>query len=304
MSRTVAAHLALIGANLLYGVNYSIAKYPMPEYIKPTAFVLIRVVIGGLLFWMLHALVVKERIAKRDIPLLMLCGVCGVAANQLMFITGLSMTTEINAALMMITTPVLVPVLAHFIMGDRSSLLTIIGIALGASGAALIIAFGKDLQFGSDTWAGDLLIFLNAASWSLYLVIAKPLLKRYSAVTVIKWTFFFGLMIVAFFGVPAIGSAEPAVWDWKVWSSIGYVVICATFLAYLLNIFGLRYLSPSVVGIYIYSQPFIAWVVATIISSDKLTWIKVIAGVLIFIGVMMVSRIGPFRARREKVPST
>jgi drug/metabolite transporter (DMT)-like permease len=297
MSRTVSAHLALIGANLLYGVNYTIAKYPMPDYVKPFGFVLIRVIVGGFLFWLLHMLMVKERIMRRDLPLLMLCGVCGVAANQLMFISGLNLTTEINASLIMITTPVLVPVLAHFLIGERIRLLGTIGIILGASGAFLIIAFGKDLHFGSETWSGDLLIFLNAASWALYLVIAKPLLTRYSAVTVIKWTFLFGFFIVAVFGIPAIGHAEPATWDWKVWASIGYVVVGATFLAYLLNIFALSRLTPSVVGIYIYSQPFIASIVAMIVSADRLTWTKVIAAVLIFTGVLLVSRIDPFRFR-------
>jgi drug/metabolite transporter (DMT)-like permease len=299
MTRTWPAHLALIGANLLYGVNYAIAKYPMPDYVKPAGFVLIRVVVGGLLFWLLHALVISERIRRRDIPLFMMCGLFGVAANQLMFISGLNLTTEINASLIMITTPVLVPLLAHFIIHDRVGLQSMIGIALGATGAFMLIAFGQDLEFGSHTWRGDLLIFLNAASWALYLVIAKPLLRRYNTVTVIKWTFIFGFFIITIFGIPAILDVDLRAWDWRVWASIGFVVIGATFLAYLFNIFGLSRLSPSVVGIYIYSQPFIASLLAMFISSDRLTLTKIIAAVLIFTGVMLVSGIGPFRNKAE-----
>ena len=297
MSRILAAHLALIAANLLYGINYSIAKYPMPENITPFAFVLIRVVVSGLLFWLLHALTVRERIANRDIPLFILCGLSGVSANQLMFIGGLNITTEINASLIMITTPVLVPFLAYFIIKARVTLLTVIGITLGAIGASWIIVFGQDFTFSSQTRAGDLLIFLNAVSYALYLVIAKPLLRKYNPITVIMWTFVLGFPVVFLFGFPSFVDIAWSSFDWKVWTSIGFVVIGATFLAYLLNVIALAHVNSSVVGIYIYSQPFIASVVAMAIGSDRLTITKIIAAVLIFTGVMLVSRIGPFRKR-------
>lgn len=301
--RTWPAHLALILVNVTYGLNYSIASYAMDSAIHPFALVLMRVTIAGLLFWLLHAMVVREKVRRKDIPLLALLGLFGVAANQLMFLAGLDRTTEINASLIMITTPVLVLFLAHFVIKERITPLKLLGIALGWAGAFLIIGFGRDFSFGSETWQGDLLVFLNASSYGLYLVLAKPLLKRYNPITVIKWAFLFGLVYVSFFGIPQLANTEWSSFSARSWLSITYVVLGATFLVYVLNLFALSRVSPTVVSIYIYSQPLIASVVALLISSDVITWSKVIAAVLIFTGVMLVSGIGPF-ARRNASPSS
>jgi drug/metabolite transporter (DMT)-like permease len=294
MSRIWAAHLALVGVNVLYGLNYSIASYAM-QAVHPFTLVLLRVLTAGTLFWLWHSIAIREKVRRRDIPLLALLGLFGVASNQLMFLLGLHNTTEINASLIMITTPVLVLFLSHFLIRERITGLKLLGIALGGAGAFLIIGFGRDFSFGSTTWKGDLLVFLNALSYGLYLVLAKPLLARYNAITVIKWAFLFGLLIVAGFGGPHASDTTWSAIESRSWWAIAYVLICTTFLAYLLNMFALNRVNPSVVSIYIYSQPLIASTVALIRVSDVVTWTKVVAAVLIFAGVMLVSGVGSGR---------
>ena len=285
------AHLALLTANVIYGLNYSIAKIALPEYIKPLGFVFIRVSVALLLFWLIHNLTIKEKVRLGDIPRLALCGIFGVALNQLMFFKGLAITTEINASLIMITTPILVLLMSHFIIKERITLTKTFGIFCGALGAFLLIAFGKSFTFGSETTLGDIFILINAASYALYLVIVKPLMERYQPLTVIKWVFLFGFIIVAISGFEQFRAIEFHTFTFQVWFSVLYVVIATTFLAYLLNIFALSKVNPSIVGVYIYSQPLIASLVAIYIGNDQLTMVKLVAAVLIFAGVYLTTNL-------------
>ena len=264
------AHLALLIANLIYGVNYTMAKIALPKYIKPFGFIFVRVAIAGSLFWLFH-LTIREKVKTKDLLRLAICGLFGVAINQLLFFQGLSMTTEINASLLMITTPILVLTLGHFLIGERITWLKMLGIFLGAGGAFLLIGFGKDFSFGASTSWGDILVLINATSYALYLVLVKPLMSKYHPLTVIKWVFLFGFIIVAIAGWRQFEQIEWSTFDWKVWSSVVYVVFGTTFLAYLLNIFALSRVQPSTVSVYIYSQPLVATLVSVSVGNDVLT---------------------------------
>src|SRR3954468_23503174 len=106
MSKTLQAHLALLIVNLIYGANYSIAKEVMPAYVQPFAFVLMRVGGALILFWIVSSIFVREKVDKKDFPRLALLAVFGVACNQLLFLKGLSITTPINASIIMISNPI------------------------------------------------------------------------------------------------------------------------------------------------------------------------------------------------------
>lgn len=291
MKGNTAAHLALLIANIFYGINYTVAKIALPAFIKPFGFILIRVSLATLLFWIIHLIFIREKIEKKDIPLLFICGIFGVAINQMLFFKGLSITTEINASLIMITAPVMVLILSALLIRERITAIKIVGVILGASGAFLLIGFGNSFTLGMGTSVGDLFIFLNATSYSLYLVIVKPLMAKYHPLTIIKWVFTFGFPFVLFFGWEQLTEVDWTTFDWKVWFSVFYVVIAATVAAYTLNIFALSKVNPSLVSIYIYSQPVIATFIAIAIGSDQLNVIKLIAAALIFSGVYLVSNV-------------
>lgn len=293
MNKTVQAHLAILLANIIYGANYSIAKEVMPAYIQPFAFVLIRVGGALTLFLMVSTLIVKEKIDKKDIPRLALLGVCGVAINQLMFLKGLSLTTPINASIIMISNPIVVLLFAAIALKEKIGINKIIGILLGVGGALLLLLFNKSFSFGSETIFGDIMILINSISWAFYVVLAKPLMKKYNAFTVVKWVFLFGFVYVLPFGC-----TEMTLVDWKsipliAWYCILFVVIATTFLAYIFNTYALKALSPSVVSIYIYLQPFIATVIAVLFGKDELDARKIISALMIIAGVYLVSM--PFK---------
>lgn len=283
------AHLAILGANLIYGINYSIAKEVMPEYISPFGFIFCRVLGALLLFWMLSLWMKKEKIEKKDWKVLLLCGLFGVAGNQLMFFYGLNLTTPINAAIIMTSNPILVLIMAASLIGERITPKKVSGIFLGLAGAAGLILHGNQLSVSEDHFVGDLFIFLNATSYAIYLVLVKPLMYKYEATTVIKWVFLFGFFIVTPFGFNEFLTIEWANFTPSIWWAFIFVVVGTTFLAYLFNIYGLKQLNPSVVSTYIYSQPLIATVVALIMQQDEIDAIKIISATLIFIGVYLVS---------------
>lgn len=290
MNTTLKAHFALLGANIIYGVNYTIAKDLMPNYITPFGLVFCRVVGALSLFWIIHSFN-YEKVEKKDFLLLAACGFFGVFANQLMFLYGLDNTTPINAGIIMTSNPILVLIASAIILKNRITLTKVSGIALGIAGALLLLLFKKDFSFGSTTLKGDLFIFLNAISYGIYLVIAVPLMRKYKPITVVKWVFTFGLIFVFPFGIEQFTEIEWTAFPLKIWFEFAFVVIATTFFAYLLNIYGLQKLNPSVVSTYIYLQPLLAAIFAIWLGKDSLDWIKIVAALLIFSGVYLVSKI-------------
>ncbi len=289
MTKNLKAHLALLSANLIYGANYTIAKIALPEFVKPLGFILMRVTFAMLIFAFIQFTFIKEKVENKDILLLFFCAVFGIAVNQMMFFQGLSRTTEINASILMITTPILVIVFSYFILKEKITSKKILGVILGAIGAAMIILMGGSFSLGSDTLLGDLYIFINAASYGIYLVIAKPLMIKYHPFTILKWIFFFGFFMITPFGYEQFSQIDWGSFTTAAYLSVGYVLFFATFLAYLCNAIALNFASPSLVSAYIYSQPLIATIIAISFGKDSLTPVKIIAAILIFTGVYLVN---------------
>tara|TARA_R110002049_G_scaffold280816_3_gene460252 strand:+ start:1733 stop:2635 length:903 start_codon:yes stop_codon:yes gene_type:complete len=290
LSKTVKAHLALLGANLIYGVNYSIAKLVMPEFIEPFGFIFCRVLGALLLFWGLHAFMKSEKIDRKDYWRLFICGAFGVAGNQLSFFYGLNITTPINAAIIMTSNPVLVLIMSSIILKERISGIKLGGIFLGLSGAVGLILFNNSLSISTENIAGDLFIFINATSYAIYLVLVKPLMNKYEPITVMKWVFLFGFLFVFPFGFNQFTEIDWNSFTSNTWLAFLFVVIATTFFAYLFNIYALKSVNPSVVSIYIYSQPIVATMVALLIGQDELNLLKMVSALMIFVGVYMVSR--------------
>ncbi len=283
--------MALFIANLIYGINYTVAKEVMPTFIKPFGFILVRAIGASLLFWLFSPFLKStEKIEKKDFGRIALCALFGVAINQLLFFKGLSITGPINASIIMTTNPVLVLITASVILRERISTNKLVGIGLGITGALLIILSKSSNSFNSTTYLGDLLVFINAASYGVYLVLVKPLMMKYQPLTVIKWVFLIGFTFVLPFGWDEFSQIQWSTMPTHIYAQVAFVVIGTTFIAYLFNTYALKRLSPITVSIYIYSQPLLASFIALLLQKDELTAQKVLAAVLIFLGVYLVSK--------------
>ena len=289
MNNILRAHLALIAANLIYGVNYGIAKQVMPDYLSPFALVFARISGACILFWALSLLLPKETIDRKDILRLLIATVFGVAVNQSLFLNGLNITTPIDAAIIMTATPILVLLVARLLIREPITIFKVIGIVAGATGAILLILYSGNMSFSNNHVIGNSIIVANATSYALYLVIVKPLINKYHPVTLMKWIFLFGILLVSAPGLPAFMRVNWGSLPGDIMLSVLFVVVGTTFLAYLLNMYSLKYVKPITVSIYIYSQPVIASIVALILGQDVITPVKILAALLVFTGVYFVS---------------
>ena len=296
LTNTHKAHLALLGANVIYGANYLIAKGIMPNKIGPSAFVFIRLFCGVILFWIIKFFI-KERIAKKDMLRLALCGLLGAAANQLLFFNGLNLTSPIDASIIITSIPVMVLIFSAFILKEKITLNKLLGITIGGIGAVLLIWYGNTAE-GTSSFLGNLLVFLNACCYGLYLVIVKPLMKKYNSITLISWVFLFGFAFMFPFGISDLLSTDFSSFDLNTYLVITFVVIFTTFFAYLFNIYALNYVSPSVNSSYVYLQPAVSFIMVSIYAyvlmhdeyAQDINLIKILSCLLVVSGVYLISR--------------
>ena len=284
------AHVALIIANLIYGLNFIIAKSVMPGFIKPLALVSIRSVITALLFWITSLFLPYEKVGKRDLLYLFGCSFLGVVINQVLFLAGLNLTSPINSSLILAINPVAAFVFAALILKERISVIRGFGLAVGLSGILLLILHEGTPDLSSSTFIGNILTLINTLSWALFTVVIKRMLEKYNPITVMKWVFFFGMFTNVPLGYHEFSNTMWSAITLKGWLSIGFVVVFATYLGYMLLTFGLRRLSPTIVSSYTYTQPVIAASLATMIGQDRITMFDIISASLIFAGVYLVSR--------------
>lgn len=283
------AHLSLLAANIIYGLNYSVAKAVMPGYIKPLALVSVRSFFTAVLFWITSLFMPKENVSRKDLLYLFGCSFFGVVINQILFLAGLNMTSPINSSIIISTNPIFAFVFAAMILSEKITFTKGSGLAIGLSGVLLLILQNGTPDMGSSTFIGDVITLINTISWAFFTVIVKRMLEKYHPVTVMKWTFFFGMLST----IPA-GYSQWSIMDWPSmplngWLGIGFVVFFATYLGYLLLSFGLKRLSPTIVSTYTYTQPIIAAYIASMMGQDHIDIVMVFSALLIFAGVFVVS---------------
>jgi drug/metabolite transporter (DMT)-like permease len=289
MSTRVKVHLALFMVALLYGATFSIAKLAMPMYIKPYAFILMRVFVAAICIFLFHRIYVKGHISdKKDLLPLAVSAVFGVAANMLFFFKGLSITTPINASVLMLFTPIFVLIFAWLMLGEKMGFRKVSGIVIAAIGA-LVLVGGTQLEFAKETVMGDIYVTLNAIIYAFYLVYAKRLMVKYHPLTVTLYAFFFGFFLVLPFGLNQFIEIDFANLPGFVWLTIVFVTIGSTFLTYVLNAYALKHASSSLVGTYIYLQPDLAAIIALVLGKDQLTTIKFISMLVVFTGVYLAA---------------
>ena len=280
---------------VIYAAGFSLIKVVTPDYISPAGFVALRVLGATPLLW-LSGMFIKERVEKKDIWKFALLSLAGVSINQSLFIKGLSLTSPISGAIIMITSPLLVLVMGNLVLKERFTWQRVSGILIGLGGAALLILSGDNKSEKADNLLGDVYIFLNALSWGAFLVLVKPLMQKYHTITVLKWVFLFGCVILIPLGFNGMTDAKWETMDGYTVFSVLFVVVGVTYVAYLLNVYGLKALSPAVVSAYIYLQPLMAAGIALYLGKDSLyvdghfDWMKVVSALLIFGGVILASR--------------
>jgi drug/metabolite transporter (DMT)-like permease len=290
------AYLAATLVSIIYGVTFTVAKDVMPKFVLPFGFILLRVAGSAALFWAVSSFGPKEKIEPKDFPRVAAAAFFGVALNMLTFFKGLSYTSPIMGAVLMCTTPMIVLVFSAVLLRERLSGKKIFGLILGLIGTAVLILYGKSIHNAPKASLGNLLVFVNAISYGFYLIIVKKLMNKYNAFTFVKWIYTFGLLMVLPFGWNEFQAIDWPQIPLGIYYKIGFIVVFSTFLTYLLNLISMRELKPTTVAVFIYLQPLFASVFAIGLGKDEISAVKLIAAVLIFTGVYLVTLVKETKA--------
>ena len=291
MDKRTLALLAAFGATTIYGLSHTIAKEVMPAYIQGFGFVQVRLLGAAILFWLVSLFIPQQKIDRADFPKILLCALFGMVINMLCFFKGIELSTPINSAVLITITPILVFVFSAILIKERLLLPRVVGVILGFVGALVLIVFGNEIrQDAPNIPLGNALFVINATCFALYLVLVKSLSAKYTTVHLLKWLFLFGFIMALPISYPEFSQVSWATLPFEAVWRFAFVVIGTTFMTYLLNVYALKQLKASTIGVFTYLQPLIGIGYAILVGSDALTAYKLGAGGVVLLGVYLVTK--------------
>lgn len=290
MNKTTRAHLAVLCTNLFFAANFSLIKMISPSLMGPLAVNVLRASICVILFWIVWSFGrTNAAFQKKDLGRFLLCALTGVALNQVLFIKGLTLTSTIHASFLMLVTPLVVTLFAVWVLKESFTVIKALGLLLGISGSVFLILQKEIGDHATNYLLGDILIIINAISYSIYFILVKPLMRSYSPLHVIRWVFTFGALMILPFGWNETMQINWSGFQWQHYAALVTVILTGTFLAYYFNAYGIQHIGAGATGTYIYTQPVFAVLIATIFLHESFSWQKALAACLIFSGVYLVS---------------
>ena len=287
----IQAHTFILLAVIMWGLSAPVAKNVMNQGMNGLQFVTLRIVGSVVLFWLASLFTKQERVARKDLIKLGFAGLLAIGFNQTLFTEGLNLTSPVNASIMTTMLPLLTMFFAFLFLHEPVSWKKVLGIAFGAAGAILIVlnsSQGGEVKEGNAV--GDLLVIAAQVCFAFYLTLFKDVFLRYSGLTCTKWMFTFAFVFVAPFTGISFIDFRWAGHTQEFWGGVFYVVVGATFLAYLLVMAAQKILRPTVVSIYNYVQPVVACVVSVMLGLGVFGWLQALAVLLIVSGVILVTK--------------
>ncbi|MFR0834954.1 MAG: DMT family transporter [Barnesiella sp.] len=291
----IKGHAAMLVASVIFGLNIPVSKSIMINgWMSSTGLTYLRMFVATIAFWLISLFFPREPVTRRDMFILFFGGILGILLNQGSFIIGLGYTSPIDAGLIVTVSPVLVMLLSAMVLKEPVTLKKTGGVFLGGAGAIIIILSGASgvHSAGSNPLLGNLLCLSGALFYSVYLIITKPIMQRYTPITLMKWMFLYSALLSMPFGLPEILGARAftAETQISVLLRLGYITLLATFFTFFLIPVALKRIRPTTVSMYNYVQPLVASIAAILAGQDALTWEKPIAAACIFAGVYMVTQ--------------
>lgn len=290
MSKNPKGHVAMLTANSIWGLTTPMAKIILLfESISFLSLTSLRLLGAAIAFWIASFFTKKEKVNSRDLRLLLFASLFGIVFNQGSFMMGLTLTSPIDASIITTTTPIFTLIIAAFYLKEKLTWIKTAGIVLGAGGALLLILSGKT-NFSGGSVAGNFLCLLAQLSFSIYLVMFKGLIDRFTPVTLMKWIFTFAFICFIPFSFRSVEAVNYGILTQRIYLYLFAIIFGGTFLSYLFVSVGQHILKPSTVGMYNYVQPVVASIVAVLWGLDTFGLTKTIAVVLVFTGVFLVNR--------------
>ena len=285
------ALLAAAGATTIYGLNHTVAKVVMPDYVGAFGFIFIRTAGATFLFWLLSFLIPKEKIERQDYLRLFLAALMGMCINMLSFFKGLELSTPVNSGIFATTNPIIILLLSYLFLGEKIGMRKFLGITMGFTSAIMLVLYGhQNTTNAPNVMLGNILFMINSIFFSGFIIVIKPLSEKYNTVTIMKWLFLIGFILTLPITVEEYSQVKWMSMPDDVLWRIAFVVLGTTFTTYLLNLYALRNLQASTVGAFAYAQPIIAIGYAVYTGNDALNGVKTMACLIIMLGVYLVSK--------------
>jgi drug/metabolite transporter (DMT)-like permease len=291
MDKRILALIAAIVATSIFGFNHTIAKELMPNVLSPNALLYSRVLGAAICFWFVSLFTKREKVEIKDFKLIIICAIFGMGLNMITALNGLYNSTPINSSIITTLAPIFIFLISVILLKEKISKRKYAGVFIGFIGTlTLILLNEKSLKNAPNINLGNFYLFINSISYALYFVLVKPLTEKYNMITIMKWLFLFSIFINMPFGLVEFMQVEWVEINNTSFIKIFYVVFCTTFLVYLLNLYALKNLKATTVGMFIYLQPVIGILFAIYRGADKLTVPDISSVLLVFTGVYLVSK--------------
>jgi drug/metabolite transporter (DMT)-like permease len=294
-SRPWQIHLALIAAQTGFALFPIFGKLAL-EAIPPFAFAALRVVGAVLILDAFRLLRRREEIKPADQKRLLLYGLLGVSLNQLLFILGLSLTSAINTTILTATIPVFTLAAAGLLGREKLTARAAVGIGLASYGAWLLLN-AQRFSWSSPNFRGVSLLLLNCLSYSLYLVLSRPILRHYRVATFTATVFRYGAILIVLVALPQLVRLDWTAVPPLAWICVVAVIVLCTAIPYLLNSWALARTHASHVAFYVFLQPVITTALAIVFLSEQLTPKTALAALMIFLGLGVTLLKGHLSAR-------
>lgn len=285
-------HISMFSANVMWGLMSPLAKFVLVSgVVTPVVLTNMRICGAMALFWIGSLFQKQKHVPNGDLLRLFGAALLAIVFNQGSFIFGVGLTSPADASIITTSMPLWAMIFAALILKEPITVKKVLGIIAGAAGALLLIFGGDRLSgaSGDNPVLGDFLVMCAQFSYALYLVVYKKFVSKYSLFTIMKWMFTFAAVCAVPFAISDLRQMQWELLTSNQCAAIAFIVVCATFLSYILILVGQKDLRPTVAGMYNYVQPIVACIVAVLWGMDTFNIVKSFAVVLIFSGVYLVT---------------
>lgn len=290
-NKKLQGHAAVLTANVIFGLGVPVTKLLLDHWVTPMGYMASRSLFAAIIFWIISLFMPKEKVARKDLVVILLGGLLGFVVSQTLTAECLKFTTPVYYSIIATLCPIATMLMAALFLGEKINGLKTVGVVLGIVGALIMVFANQTLSSGSNDLLGISFGFLSLATWVAYLLITRKVSQKYSAVTQMKWVFLISAVVtvpIAWSGLDD-NALYTVAWGWDGVAEMAFIVVFATVLGYFAIPFAMHYLSATTVSVYTNLQPVVASVVAFAIAQDTLTWDKPVAGVLVLLSAYIVT---------------
>lgn len=288
-----AAAAALTGVCLVWGAAFTVTKSALDD-VSPVLFLALRFFVATVVLWAGLRWSGPLRIQGATVRAGAVAGLALFGGYALQTV-GLRYTTPSRSAFFTALFIVIVPLLAAAIHRRRPSLPEGAGVLLAFAGMALLSApFGK-----TETARGDLLTIGCAVCYALHILALGHYARRHNvrALAVLQVGFTFLLSLLSFPWIEPVHFVP----GWRLWLAVVFTGVLATALAFLVQTWAQRFLSPTRTALIFAMEPVFAWITAFLVLGEQLRGLSAVGALLILAAVAVVElRLPVFPARRPK----